>query len=195
MSGGGGRKFDDSVKSLFGISQQTIVQFGGLAGSEDQSITLGKRLNFTNTNASVMLALTLNGQITFFGALYNENPQENGSNPMVAKFADKKGIGEKKLMLGEDFIVIFGNPYFLYENKGAAIEVYVVAINEEMRRNGIPQGRITIADEEFYILSDPKQDWQTVYKGYMNEAGAKLAEARGKIIPGDIITKNEPKTR
>ncbi|MFN5352117.1 MAG: hypothetical protein ACK5BE_05865, partial [Alphaproteobacteria bacterium] len=193
--GGGARKFDDSVKNLFGISQQTIVQFGGLAGSEDQSITLGKKLNFTNTNASVMLALTLNGQITFFGALYNENPQENGSNPMVAKFADKKGIGEKKLMLGEDFIVIFGNPYFLYENKGAAIEVYVVAINEEMRRNGIPQGEITIDNERFYAVSSPEQKWKPEYEEYMNRAGAKLVEARGEVSPSHNIATGEDKTR
>lgn len=123
-----------------------------MAGSEAESITLGTKLNFANTNASIRLALTLNEQITSFAALYNENPQANGSNPMVAKFADKKGIGEKNWRLGEDFIVIFGNPYVFYGDKGATVEVYVVAINKQMREDGIPRGRIKIANEEFYIL-------------------------------------------
>jgi hypothetical protein len=192
--GGGARKFDDSVKNLFGISQQTIVQFGGIAGSEDESIILGTKLNFANTNASTMLALTLKEQITSFGSLYNQTPQENGSNPMVHKFADKKGIGEKKWKLGEDFIVIFGNPYVFYGDKGAALKVYVVAINAQMRADGIPQGEITIDNERFYVINSLTQDWKPVYEEYMNRAGEKLAKARGGIEPSGNITR-EARTR
>lgn len=189
---GGGIKFDDAIKEHLNIPQdRKIYEFGGMAGSEAELTAIGTKLNFVSTNASIMLALTLEGEITSFAALYNENPQANGSNPMVAKFADPKGIGEKKWKLGEDFIVIFGNPYVLYENKGAAIEVYVVAINEEMRRNGIPQGEITIDNERFYAVSSPEQKWKPEYEEYMNRAGAKLAEARGEIIPNHNMAKGD----